>query len=135
MKRTETAVSVHAVLHGLHHKGGRVLQPRGRPVPRLRTHCLLLEHARPPLFARRHRRLLRGRHGGRLRAPTALLHRAGTPSRLNLRPNASAAFRASACLARASRQPEMRLREGAWRARVIPRRRGGKPEVMEVASG
>ncbi|XP_027407903.1 endoplasmic reticulum membrane-associated RNA degradation protein isoform X2 [Bos indicus x Bos taurus] len=29
----------------------------------------------------------------------------------------------------------MRLREGAWRARVIPRRRGGKPEVMEILVG
>lgn len=85
---------------------------QGRPLPRLRTHCLLLEHARPPLFARRHWRLLRRRHRGRLRAPTPLLHPAGAADRLRGRPNASTAFCSSSSLSRASRQPEMRLREG-----------------------
>lgn len=83
--------------------------PQG--VPPLRTHCLLLEHARPPLFPRRRRRLLRRLRRGHPPAAAPLLHRGRRRAPRSGRPNDSAASRESASLAPAPPRPEVRRRE------------------------
>lgn len=63
---------------------------RGSAQPRRpRTHCLLLEHAGPPLLPRLRRLQVRGRDGRRLPAVTSLLHAARSPPRpaTRLRPS------------------------------------------------
>lgn len=96
---------------------------------RRRTHCLLLEHARPPLFPRPRGWLLRCQVWGRRRAPAPLLHSALLQGRrasgTRRPPTTSAASREIASLAPAPCRPEVRpeRRGGARRGAVTLRRR------------
>lgn len=47
----------------------------------MRTHCLLLEHARPPISPRRHRGVVRRLAGGRLRYSASPIHFDAFPPR------------------------------------------------------